>query len=102
MDVEGSRTSLNCAATVLLALLCSLPICMFLSGFLGWDDRSLREFRDAVELVPAPFDRIARFALRVLLLGSRFSPFENRFPAKLGAEAAIEANLITPTEGELR
>jgi O-antigen/teichoic acid export membrane protein len=99
---SGPGHSWNTAATVLLVLLCSLPICMFVSGFLGWDDTSLREFRDAVDLVPAPFDFIARFALGMLLLGSGLSPFENRFPAKLGAEATIEATLITPAESELR
>jgi hypothetical protein len=73
---------------------------MFFSGFLGWDETSLQEFRDGVDLVPAPFDLIARLALGILLLGSGLSPFENRFPAKLGNEATIEASLITPSEGQ--
>jgi O-antigen/teichoic acid export membrane protein len=88
----------NTAATVVVALLCSLPISMFVSGLLGWDDNSLQEFRDAAALVPAPFDSIARMALRILLLGSRVSPFENQFPAKLAVEAAAEAKIIGAAE----
>jgi O-antigen/teichoic acid export membrane protein len=98
----GPEHSLNTAATVLLALLCSLPISMFISGFLGWDDNSLQEFRDAAALVPAPFDRIARLALAILLMGCSVGPFENRFPSKLGVEAALEAKIISAAEGSLR
>jgi hypothetical protein len=75
---------------------------MFVSGYLGWDENSRLEFRDAVELVPAPFDRVARFAVSMLLIGASFSPLENRFPAKPGAEAALEAKVLSASEADLR
>ncbi len=98
----GTGHPFNTAATVLLASLCALPISIFVSDFLGWDDNSLQEFRDAEALVPAPFDHLARLALAILTLGSSLSPFENRFPAKLRVEAALEAEAISASEDNLR
>ena len=67
---------------MLLSLFGSLPIYMFFSGLFGWDDASLAEFRDAAELVPAPFGAVARMAHRVVQLGSSLSPLNNRFPGE--------------------
>jgi O-antigen/teichoic acid export membrane protein len=86
---------------VLLSLVGSLPIYMFLSGLLGWDDASLAEFRDAAELVPAPFGAVARMAHRVVQIGSSMSPLNNRFPGKLVKEAADDAAELTALKAEL-
>ncbi len=86
---------------VLLSLIGSLPIYMFISGLLGWDDASLAEFRDAAELVPAPFGAVARMAHRVVQLGSSMSPLNNRFPGNLVEEAAAEAAELTALKAEL-
>jgi len=86
---------------VLLSLIGSLPIYMFLSGLLGWDDASLAEFRDAAELVPAPFGAVARMAHRVVQLGSSLSPLHDRFPGNLVEEAAADAAELTALKAEL-
>ena len=86
---------------VLLSLIGSLPVYMFLSGLLGWDDASLAEFRDAAELVPAPFGAVARMAHRVVQLGSSMSPLNNRFPGNLVQEAATESAELTALKAEL-
>jgi O-antigen/teichoic acid export membrane protein len=99
---SGPGHPVNTAATVLVALLSALPICMFLSGFLGWDEKSLQEFRDAAALVPVPFDRIARLALAILISGLSLCPFKDQFPTKLGDEAALEAEAISMSEVNLR
>ena len=87
---------------VLFSLIGSLPIYMFISGLLGWDDASLAEFRDAAELVPAPFGAVARMAHRVVQLGSSLSPLNNRFPGNLVEEAATDAAELTALKAELR
>jgi O-antigen/teichoic acid export membrane protein len=94
----GPGHPLNTAATIILMLVVSLPIGMFVSGLLGWDESSLGEFRDATDLVPSPFDSVARFALGVLQLGARLSPLAGRFPERLGADAASEAKALTASE----
>ena len=86
---------------VLLSLIGSLPIYMFLSGLLGWDDVSLAEFRDAAELVPAPFGAVARMAHRVVQLGSSLSPLHDRFPGNLVKAAAADAAELTALKAEL-
>lgn len=86
---------------VLVSLIGSLPIYMFLSGLLGWDDASLAEFRDAAELVPAPFGAVARMAHRVVQLGSSMSPLHDRFPGNLVEEAASDAAELTALKAEL-
>jgi O-antigen/teichoic acid export membrane protein len=87
---------------VLGCLFGSLPIYMFLSGLIGWDGAALAEFRDAAELVPAPFGAIARLAHRLVELGSLLSPLGDRFAGRLVAEAANEAAELTALKAELR
>ncbi|HYL59789.1 MAG TPA: hypothetical protein VEU51_13040, partial [Candidatus Acidoferrales bacterium] len=86
---------------VLISLVGSLPIYMTLSGLLGWDRASLAEFRDAAELVPAPFGRIARTAHAIVEWASQMSPLNNRFPGNLVEEAAVEAGELTALKAEL-
>jgi hypothetical protein len=86
---------------VLISLVGSLPIYMTLSGLLGWDRASLAEFRDAAELVPAPFGKIARTAHRIVEWASQMSPLNNRFPGNLVEEAAVEARELTALKAEL-
>jgi len=86
---------------VLLSLIGSLPIYMFLSGLLGWDDASMAEFRAAAELVPAPFGAVARMAHRVVQLGSSLSPLHDRFPGRMVREAAADLAELTALKAEL-
>jgi O-antigen/teichoic acid export membrane protein len=85
----------NTWLTVIITLLGSLPIYMFICAFLGWDDAELREFKDAVDMVPAPFGVIAHMMYAIVDLGTRLSPFHNRFPSKLDEEASREAAMLT-------
>jgi O-antigen/teichoic acid export membrane protein len=87
---------------VLVSLIGSLPVYMFISGLLGWDDASLAEFRDGAEIVPAPFGGLARMAHRVVQLGSSLSPLHDRFPGSMVNEAAAEASELTALKAELR
>ncbi len=86
---------------VLVSLFGSLPLYMFLSGLLGWDRFALAEFRDAAEMVPAPFGAIARMAHRVVEFGSKLSPLHDRFPGYLVEEANAEAATLTALKAEL-
>jgi len=92
---QGPGHTANAWMVVLTCLFASLPIYMFLSGILGWDDMALAEFRDAAELVPQPFGAIARMAHWVVDFGSSLSPLHDRFPGKLVHEAAAEAETLT-------
>ena len=87
---------------VLVCLFASLPIYMFISGFLGWDDTALAEFHDAAELVPSPFGVIARMAQGIVSFASRLSPLHDRFPGKMVHEAALEAQHLTAEKAVLR
>ncbi|MDO8433621.1 MAG: hypothetical protein Q7S58_14545 [Candidatus Binatus sp.] len=86
---------------VLVSLIGSLPVYMLLSGLLGWDRASLAEFRDAAELVPAPFGGIARMAHSLVEWGSKLSPLNDRFPGNLVEEAAAESGELTALKAEL-
>ncbi|MGO9606537.1 MAG: lipopolysaccharide biosynthesis protein [Candidatus Binataceae bacterium] len=96
------RNPLNTGLIVASTLFVSLPICMFLSGWLGWDRTSIDEFREAADLVPWPLDHAARFALYLLEWGASLSPLEGRFPSKLTAEAAAEAADLNILEAPMR
>jgi hypothetical protein len=86
---------------VLVSLIGSLPVYMLLSGLLGWDRVSLAEFRDAAELVPAPFGGIARMTHRLVAWASAMSPLNDRFPGRLAEEASEEASELTALQAEL-
>ncbi len=86
---------------VLVCLFASLPIYMFISGFLGWDAAALAEFHDAAELVPSPFGAIARMAQGIVSFASRLSPLRDRFPGKMVGEAALEAQQLTAEKAVL-
>ncbi|MGH7863927.1 MAG: hypothetical protein ACREQB_02985, partial [Candidatus Binataceae bacterium] len=99
---QGPGETASAWMAVLFCLFGSLPIYMFLSGLLGWDRASLREFRDAAEIVPAPFGVVARFAHRVVAFGCSLSPLQERFPGRLVKEAFEEAAILTASKAELR
>jgi hypothetical protein len=86
---------------VLISLIGSLPVYMFFSGLFGWDRASLTEFRDAAELVPAPFGKIARMAHQLVEFASNLSPLHDRFPGRMVEEAAQEATQLTDLKAEL-
>ncbi len=87
---------------VLVCLFGSLPIYLFISGLLGWDDMALAEFHDAAELVPYPFGAIAKMAHATVAFASRLSPLHDRFPGKMVHEAAFEAQQLTEEKAILR
>lgn len=87
--------------TVLVTLLGSLPIYMFICGFLGWDDAELRELKDAVDLVPAPFSVVAHMTYKFVNLGVALSPLHNRFRSRLDEEASREAAILTSAKVDI-
>jgi O-antigen/teichoic acid export membrane protein len=87
---------------VLACLFGSLPVYMFFSGLFGWDEFAMAEFRDAAELVPAPFGAIARMAHWVTGLGCALSPLHGRFPGRMTGEAGAEAAELTSFKAELQ
>ena len=91
----GPGHTMNSWTIVLVCLFASLPIYLFISGLLGWDDMALAEFHDAAELVPLPFGAIARLAHATVSFASRLSPLHDRFPGKLVHEAALEGEQLT-------
>jgi O-antigen/teichoic acid export membrane protein len=99
---QGPGETLSAWIAVLVCLFGSLPVFMFLSGLLGWDRASLREFRDAAEIMPRPFGAIARFAYWAVALGCSLSPLQERFPGRLVEEALDEAAILTASKAELR
>jgi O-antigen/teichoic acid export membrane protein len=98
---RGPGHSASAAIAVLFCLFGSLPIYMFISGWLGWDSQAMSEFSDAVDLVPAPFAILARFARYAARSGVALSPFHNRFSGKLIEEAIAEADALTKIKAEL-
>ena len=92
---QGRGHTANTWLVIMIALVGSLPLYMFISAILGWDDGELREFKDAIDLVPAPFRIFGRMTYAVVNLGTSISPLHNRFPAKLDKEASREAALLT-------
>ena len=99
---RGPGHTANSWMIVLVCLFASLPIYLFISGLLGWDDMALAEFHDAAELVPYPFGVIARMAHSTVAFASRLSPLHDRFPGKMMHEAAEEAHLLTSERAVLR
>jgi O-antigen/teichoic acid export membrane protein len=98
---KGPGHTANSWMIVLVCLFASLPIYMFISGLLGWDEMALAEFHDAAELVPSPFGAIARMAHTTVSFASRLSPLHDRFPGKLVHEAALEARQLTAEKAVL-
>jgi hypothetical protein len=98
---QGPGHTANTWLVVMVTLLGSLPIYMFMSALLGWDDAELREFKDAIDLVPPPFSIVARFMYAVVNLGTSLSPLHNRFPAKLDIEASRDAAILTSAKVQL-
>jgi O-antigen/teichoic acid export membrane protein len=98
---HGPGHTANTWLVVMVTLLGSLPIYMFISAILGWDDAELREFKDAIELVPAPFLILAKFMYAIVDVGTSLSPLHNRFGAKLDVEASREAALLTAAKVQM-
>ena len=98
---HGPGHPANTWLVVMTTLLATTPIYLFISAMLGWDDAELREFKDAVELVPPPFLAFAKLMYAVVNLGTSLSPLHNRFAAKLDVEASREAALLTAAKVEM-
>ncbi len=78
-----------------VGILLSFPLFAFLYAFFGgWDDGSLAELRQAVDLsgIARPLALIFRSASA---LGARLSPLHNRFPIDIRAAALEEARALT-------
>jgi len=77
-----------------LGILPSYPIFAFLYGwFGGWDEDTLGELRQAVEL--SSFMRpLAWVFWRASAWGAHFSPLHGRFPIRVRAEALLEARSL--------
>ena len=92
---HGPGHPANTWLVVMVTLLAATPLYMFLSAILGWDDAELREFKDAIDLVPPLFHLFAQMMYAVVNIGTSLSPLHNRFTSKLDGEASREAALLT-------
>lgn len=84
-----------------IGILPSFPIFTFLYGLLGgWDDATLDELRQAVNLASfmKPF---AWIFWASTALGARISPLHNRFPITIREEALEEARTLTEERVDL-
>ncbi|HKF28793.1 MAG TPA: hypothetical protein VKB29_06175 [Candidatus Binataceae bacterium] len=90
----------NTWMVLMLCLVGSFPVYFFISGLLGWDEREMQELKEAVDLVPSPFRDLAMLGYHVTALGTRLSPLQDRFPAKL-ADGISEAAALTSLKAEL-
>jgi O-antigen/teichoic acid export membrane protein len=78
-----------------IGILPSFPVFMFFYGFFGgWDDATLNELKDAVELTGA-LRPLAWVVWASTALGARISPLHGRFPIMIRAEAVKEAEALT-------
>jgi len=98
----GPGHVLSAFVAVILCLFGALPLYLFVSGLLGWDDRAMEEFSDAVDLVPYPFGALARLARYAAQSGAALSPLHGRFVGQLVREAAAEADALTAVKAELQ
>lgn len=78
-----------------IGILPSFPLFMFLYGlFGGWDDDTLAEFKQAVEL--SGFTRPLVWVFwQASALGARLSPLHGRFPIRIRPAAMEEARALT-------
>jgi hypothetical protein len=88
---------LNTAIIFLLGLFVFIFFYAFLDGFLGgYDDNTLQEFHRAALLVTAPFIGFFPKTLsKIAKLGSKISPFHNKFKIDIYEEAMKEAYDLT-------
>jgi len=88
---------LNTAILFLLGIFVFIFFYAFLDGFLGgYDDNTLQEFQRATLLVTAPVIRFFPKTLsKVAKLGSKISPFHNKFRIDIYEEAMKEAYDLT-------
>jgi O-antigen/teichoic acid export membrane protein len=78
-----------------IGILPSFPIYMFFYGFFGgWDDATLNELKDAVELTGA-LRPLAWVVWASTALGAHISPLNNRFPITIRDAALKEAEALT-------
>jgi O-antigen/teichoic acid export membrane protein len=102
-DAMGGQ-EINQIAGVLLffiALLPSLPVYCFFTGFFGgWDDDGLAELRRAAGLSSLG-KPIAWLIYRASALGARLGPLHGRFALDLYAEAQAEAQALTQARASL-
>jgi len=84
-----------------IGVLPSFPVFMFLYGlFGGWDDATLAELKQAVDI--SGFARpLAWVMWASTALGARVSPLNNRFPITNRAEAMLEAKALTEEKVKL-
>jgi O-antigen/teichoic acid export membrane protein len=84
-----------------IGILPSFPVYMFFYGFFGgWDDATLNELKDAVELTGA-LRPLAWVIWSSTALGARMSPLHNRFPITIRDAAVNEAEALTKEKVKL-
>jgi hypothetical protein len=86
----------------LIGILPSFPLYMFLYGlFGGWDEATLNELKEAVELTGA-LRGLTRWGMyEPTALGARISPLNGRFPITNREEAMKEARALTEEKVKL-
>jgi hypothetical protein len=99
----GVGDILSSALLFFIAVLPSLYMYSFFSGLTGtWDDRTLKEFKRASEMVQIRgIGWLARRFYGSIALGARVSPLHNRHPIDIYDEAMLEAEELTKEKKQL-
>jgi O-antigen/teichoic acid export membrane protein len=86
----------------LIGILPSFPVYMFFYGFFGgWDDGTLVELQRSITL-SGGVRLIAHWGMYMpTILGTRLSPFHNRFPISIRDQALLEAKQLTKEKVQL-
>ncbi len=99
----GVNDLLTSALLFFIGTLPSLFVYSFFSGLTGtWDDRTLKEFRRASDMVRMRgIGWLARRFYGSIALGAKLSPLHNRFPIDIYDEAMAEAEELTKEKKQL-
>ncbi len=99
----GVNDLLTSALLFFIGTLPSLFVYSFFSGLTGtWDDRTLKEFRRASDMVRMRgIGWLARRFYGSIALGAKISPLHNRFPIDIYDEAMAEAEELTKEKKQL-
>jgi hypothetical protein len=99
----GVNDILTSALLFFIGTLPSLFVYSFFSGLTGtWDDRTLKEFRRASEMVRMRgIGWLSRRFYGSIALGAEISPLHNRYPIDIYDEAMAEAEELTKEKKQL-
>ena len=101
-DLVWKGDQITSVLIFLIGILPSFPLYMFLYGFFGgWDEATLAELKDAVDLTGSVRWLLRWGMYKPTRLGGRISPLNNRFPITNRIEAMKEARALTEEKVKL-